>query len=124
MKHSNKVNNVFAILLGSFLLIEGTWGLYSDVVFGILTTNATHAAIHITLGIAGIVLGFRQNAGAFCTFLGILLILGGLFRFIPGADEYMVRLLNMNAPAAWLNIIVGIVSLAVVYYRRPGELKN
>lgn len=124
MRRSNPVNNVFAIALGIFLLIEGAWGLFSEVVFGVLTTNITHAVIHIILGILAIILGIKQNAGGFCTFLGILLIAVGIFRFLPGTDALVINLLNVNKPVAYLNIVVGIISLAVVYYRRPGELKN
>jgi hypothetical protein len=36
------------------LLFEGIWGEFSDVVFGVLTTNRIHATIHILLGIVGI----------------------------------------------------------------------
>jgi len=124
VKRSNEVNNVFAISIGIFLLIEGVWGLFSDVVFGIFTTNITHAVIHIILGILGVVLGFRKNAGGFCTFLGILLVLVGLFRFVSGTGEFLIKVLNINEPVAYLNIIVGLISLSVVYYRRPGVLKN
>ena len=123
-KRSNPVNNVFSIILGSFLLIEGIWGLFSEVVFGVLTTNMVHAVIHILLGIAAIVLGIKQNAGGFCTFLGLLLLSISVIWFIQGADSFLIRLLNVNKPVAVLNAIVGILSLAVVYYRRPGVLKN
>ena len=123
-KRSNPVNNVFSIILGSFLLIEGIWGLFSEVVFGVLTTNMVHAVIHIVLGIAAIVLGIKQNAGGFCTFLGLLLLSISVIWFIQGADSFLIRLLNVNKPVAVLNAVVGILSLAVVYYRRPGVLKN
>ena len=33
----------YAIIIGLFLLVEGIWGLFSPVVFGVLTTNMTHA---------------------------------------------------------------------------------
>jgi len=124
MKRSNIVNSVFSVILGFFLLVEGIWGLSSDVVFGFLTTNNIHAVIHILLGAAGIVLGLKQNAGGFCTFLGILLILVGILRFVPGTDVLLVKMLNINEAVAYLNIIVGVISLTVVYYKRPGELRN
>lgn len=124
MKHSNTLNNTFSIVIGAFLLVEGVWGLFSEMVFGVFSTNTTHAVIHIVLGIVGIVAGIKQNAGAYCTFLGILLILVGIFRFIPGADAFLITTLNVNGPVAWLNIIVGLLSLLVVSYRRPAELRN
>ncbi len=123
-KRSNPVNNVFSISLGAFLVIEGIWGLFSEVVFGIFTTNMVHAIIHIILGITGIVLGIKQNAGGFCTFLGLLLLSISAIWFIQGVDSFLIRLLNVNEPVAILNAVVGFLSLIVVYYRRPNELKN
>lgn len=123
-EHSNELNNIFALVIGAFFLIEGVWGLFSATVFGIFTTNRTHAVIHIVLGVLGIIVGFRKTAGAYCTFLGILLILVGLFRFVPVASDIIVEALNVNAAVALLNIVVGLISLSVVYYRRPAELRN
>ena len=123
-KRSNPVNNVFSIILGAFLMLEGVWGLFSEVVFGMFTTNTVHAVIHILLGIAGIVLGIKQNAGGFCTLLGVFLLCVSAIWFTLGPDSFLIRLLNVNQPVAVLNAVVGLLSLAVVYYRRPNELKN
>lgn len=111
MKKSSKINSRFSILIGAFLLAEGIWGLFSNVVFGTLTTNTLHASIHIILGITGIILGLRQTAREFCVFLGVLLMAVGLLRFVPGASELIIKILNVNAPVAYLNIVVGIASL-------------
>lgn len=111
MKKSSKINSRFSILIGAFLLAEGIWGLFSNVVFGTLTTNTLHAIIHIILGITGIILGLRQTAREFCVFLGVLLMAVGLLRFVPGASELIIKILNVNAPVAYLNIVVGIASL-------------
>lgn len=113
MIYSRSLTGKFAIFIGIFLLIEGIWGLFSNVVFGVLTTNTTHAAIHIVLGIVGIYSGYKNRARGFCLFLGILLLIVGILRFIPGADTIVVNLLNVNNPVAYLNIIVGIVALAI-----------
>ncbi len=123
-KRTTATNNTFAVVIGAFLLIEGIWGLFSDVVFGVFSTNVVHASIHIVLGISGIVLGMKQNAGAYCTLLGVLLIIVGLLYFVLGTDSFMVRLLNVNKPVAIFNCFIGVLSLSVVYYRRPGVLKN
>ncbi|PBQ30474.1 hypothetical protein CNR22_01390 [Sphingobacteriaceae bacterium] len=123
-EHSNPINNLFAILIGAFLSVEGVWGLFSELVFGVFTTNLTHAVIHLVLGVLGIILGIRKTAGGYCTFLGILLVLVGLFWFVPVAGELIVQALNLNRAGAILNILIGIISLSVVYYRRPAELRN
>lgn len=106
-----KTCDIFAIVIGAFLLIEGIWGLNSEVVFGILTTNRTHAVIHILLGLIGIVLGWRGAARGFCIFLGFLLLAVGILRFVPGVSDIIVSILNVNFAVAWLNIVVGAVAL-------------
>lgn len=92
------------------MLIEGIFGLTSSIVFGVLTTHVTHAIIHIVLGLIGIATGWRRQARGFCIFLGILLLAVGLLRFVPGASDLIVSLLNVNIAVAWLNIVVGAVA--------------
>ncbi len=116
-----KATDIFAILIGAFLLIEGIWGLTSDVVFSILTTNRTHAIIHIVLGLIGIATGVRRQARGFCIFLGILLLAVGVLRFVPGVGEIIVSVLNVNIPVAWLNIVVGAVALLLSFRGRSLE---
>ncbi len=106
-----KTCDIFAIVIGAFLFIEGIWGLNSEVVFGILTINRTHAIIHILLGLIGIVVGWRGAARGFCIFLGLLLLAVGILRFVPGVNDIIVSILNVNFAVAWLNIVVGAVAL-------------
>lgn len=119
-----RATDIFAIVIGAFLLIEGIWGLTSPVVFGVLTTNLTHAIIHIFLGLIGIVTGWRKQARGFCIFLGILLLAVGLLRFVPGAGGIILSLLNVNIAVAWLNIVVGAVALLVSFGGQKSEIKN
>lgn len=119
-----KATDIFAIVIGVFLLIEGIWGLTRPVVFGILTTNLTHAVIHIVLGLIGIATGCRGQARGFCIFLGILLLAVGLLRFVPGANELIVSLLNVNIAVAWLNIVVGVVASLVSLAGGRSEIRN
>jgi uncharacterized membrane protein len=118
MKQSSTLVNGFAFLLGLFLLIEGIWGLSSEVVFGIFTTNTTHAVIHLALGLIAIVLGVRKKARSFCIFLGLLLAIVGILRFIPGADSLVIKILNVNEAVAYLNIAIGSVLLILVFSSR------
>ncbi|MBA2585939.1 MAG: DUF4383 domain-containing protein [Chthoniobacterales bacterium] len=111
----DKACNGFAVLIGAFLVLEGIWGLTSPVVFGVLTTNLTHAIIHIVLGIAGIATGWMGRARGFCIFLGILLLAVGVLRFVPGVGELIVRILNVNIAVAWVNMVVGTVALIVSF---------
>lgn len=103
----------FAIVIGVFLLIEGIWGMFSPVVFGVLTTNMLHAAIHIVLGLVGVWTGMQGGSRRFLTFLGVLLVAVGVLRFVPVASDLLVSLLNVNVAVACFNIVVGAVSLIV-----------
>jgi 1,2-diacylglycerol 3-beta-glucosyltransferase len=103
----------FATIIGLFLLIEGVWGMFSPVVFGVLTTNMLHAAIHIVLGLIGLYTGRRGGARAFSLYLGILLIVVGVMRFVPVLGDITVSLLNVNQAVAIFNIVVGIIAVMV-----------
>jgi len=101
------------MLLGVFLLIEGCWGLFSPVVFGVLSTNRLHAVIHIVLGIVGIPAGRSGAARNYLLGVGALLAVVGVLRFVPGASDLVVSLLNVNFAVAYFNIAVGLISLLI-----------
>ena len=107
------ISGVFAVIIGIFLLIEGIWGEFSDIVFGALATNRIHATIHILLGIVGIYTGLKGGSRGFLTFLGILLAAVGILYFIPGIGGLIVSILNVNTAVAYFNIAVGIISLII-----------
>lgn len=115
MNQTNGISGIFAIIIGAFLLIEGIWGETSDVVFGVLTTNRIHATIHILLGIVGIYTGLKGGSRGFLIFLGILLAAVGALWFVPGVNELIVSILNVNQTVAVFNIIVGIASLIIAF---------
>lgn len=115
MNETRGLSSIFAILIGIFLLIEGIWGEFSDVVFGALTTNRIHATIHILLGIIGIYTGLKGGAKGFLTFLGILLVVVGILFFVPVIGGLIVSILNVNQAVAIFNIIVGIISLIIAF---------
>ena len=119
-----KATDVFAILIGAFLLIEGILGLTSDVVFGVLTTNRTHAIIHIVLGLVGLLAGWKRSARGFCIFLGILLLAVGVLRFVPGVGQIIIAILNVNIAVAWVNIAIGAVALLVSLAGRNSEIRK
>ncbi len=118
MNRANGTCGLFAILVGVFLLIEGIWGLFSPIVFGVLTTNTLHAVIHIALGVIGIWVGLRAGARKYCLFLGVLLIAVGALWFVPVTGSIITSLLNVNAAVAYLNLVVGAVALLLVLTAR------
>lgn len=113
MNKQGGTSSMFAMLVGAFLVVEGIWGMFSPVVFGVLTTNVLHACIHIVLGLIGIWTGMKGGEKGFLTFLGILLIAVGVLRFVPGINDVIVSLLNVNYAVAYFNIAVGVISLIV-----------
>ncbi len=108
---SMKSSNAYTITLGALLLIEGGWGLFNPLVFGVLSTNSLHAVIHLALGVAGIAAARAGHARSYLLLVGILLLAVGLLWFVPGVGDLIVRLLNVNQPVACVNVVVGIASL-------------
>lgn len=118
MTRSNGLCGPFAILVGAFLLVEGIWGFFSPVVFGVLTTNTLHAVIHVALGVIGLWVGLRSDARKYCLFLGVLLVAVGALWFVPGVGAIITSLLNVNVAVAYLNLAVGAVALALAFTAR------
>ena len=104
-----------APILGAFLLIEGIWGLFSPVVFGVLTTNIVHAVIHIFLGVTGLFAGPMGFSRGYLFGVGFLLMVVGILRFVPGASDLVVSLLNVNVQVAYFNIVVGLISNLIAF---------
>ncbi len=103
----------FALVVGAFLIVEGIWGMFSPVVFGVLTTNRLHATIHIVLGLLGVYVAMVKGARTWCTLVGILIVVVGVLRFVPGVGDIIVAILNVNEAVAILNIVVGAAALIV-----------
>lgn len=108
---SGSLINKYVLLLGIFLLAQGVWGLFSETVFGLFTTNLTHAIIHISLGITGILLAIRHRAYRFSIFVGIVLVAVGALYLIPATTAIVYHLLNLNNMGAVFNVIVGAFAL-------------
>lgn len=118
MTRSNGVCGPFAILVGAFLLVEGIWGFFSPVVFGVFTTNMLHAVIHVALGVIGLWVGLKSDARTYCLFLGVLLVAVGALWFVPGVGAIITSLLNVNVAVAYLNLAVGAVALVLAFIAR------
>ena len=123
MKSGSLINN-YVLLLGIFMLAEGIWGLFSDVVFGFMTTNTTHAVIHIALGITGIILSVLHKAYLYCILTGALLVVVGLLYMIPATKSLTVQLLNLNGFVAVFNVVAGLIALLVAYVGKRYDYIN
>jgi len=106
---------VLTLIISAFLLIEGVWGLFSPVVFGVLTTNHAHAIIHIVLGLGGLIAWWKRYLKSFFGFLGSLLIVGSLLWFLPATRDLPRDLLNVNLMVAVVNLILGLIALVIAF---------
>ena len=107
--------NVFSVVLGIFLLIEGGLGLFDPLVFGIFSTNLLHASIHLLLGTAGIFYGLRNRARNYSLYVGILLVVVGVFFFVPVIGPFITRILNLNQAVAIFNVVVGAAAILFAF---------
>lgn len=113
--------NLFSIIIGIFFIIQGAWGLIDPPPFEVFTTNATHAVIHIVLGIIGVWTGAKKGAYIFCIFLSLVFSVLGLLYFIEYTGDILVTLFNMNFAVAVLNLVIALLALmfALADGRRP-----
>ncbi len=121
VKYKQQSIDILTMIVSIFLFLEGVWGLFSPVVFGIFSTNMLHAVIHLALGATGIFLSARARSREFAVFLGALLLLVGILYYIPDIGDLVVKLLNLNSSVAVFNIIVGVVLLSICL---PSTLRN
>ncbi|WP_349254663.1 DUF4383 domain-containing protein [Autumnicola tepida] len=121
MSREMRVSNFYAILIGVFLVVQGSWGLIDPPPFEIFSTNIAHASIHIVLGILGIWSGIKNFSYKFNLYLGILLLVIGLLWFIPGIKGLLINLFNINRAVAYLNISIGVVSLFTAFALGTGK---
>lgn len=122
MKRPLTTVDMFAILVGILLLLQGIWNLIDPPFLEIFTSNVLHAVIHVVLGIIGIWTGLRSGAYTFLIFLGILLLTVGVLFFFEPAKELLVELFDVNKAVALLNIGVGALSLlAVIVGPKPAQ---
>jgi uncharacterized membrane protein len=126
MKKSLSAVNIFVIVLSIFLIFQGFWGLFSPVVFGLFSTNVLHAIIHLFLGFTGLYTGLRNHARKFSLYIGVLLLVVGILYFIPGADDIVTGLLDLNDAVAYTNIIAGLAGIlfAVLTPKRGAPVRS
>jgi hypothetical protein len=109
------ISSVLSLIITAFLLIEGIWGLFSPVVYWVLTTNRAHAIIHIFLGVIGLVARQKGYIRSFFGFLGSLLVVVAVIWLVPATREIPTDLLNVSGPVAALNLVLGAVALLLAF---------
>jgi hypothetical protein len=109
------LSSALTLLISAFLLLEGIWGLFSPVVYWILTTNRAHAIVHLVLGVGGLVARWKGAIKGYFGFLGSLLLVVAVIWFVPAWREVPRSLLNINWQVATLNVVIGIVALVIAF---------
>jgi hypothetical protein len=109
------LSSALTLLISAFLLLEGIWGLFSPVVYWVLTTNRAHAIIHLVLGVAGLVARRKGAIKSYFGFLGSLLLVVAVIWIVPAWRAVPRDLLNINWQVATLNFILGLVSLVIAF---------
>jgi uncharacterized membrane protein len=123
VRNASSPGETFTRIVAIFLLIEGIWGFFSPIVFGVLSTNYLHATIHVLLGLVGLWAASRGFARGFLQGLGCLLMVVGLLWFIPGTRNLVEELFSVNQSVAALNVVLGAISLLVAgVTSRPVDL--
>lgn len=82
--------------------------MFSDEVFGVLTINRTHAAIHLALGIGAIVAARRGRPLGYLTTLGGLFLAVAVLRSIPATQELVTNALAVNQAGAIADAVLGL----------------
>lgn len=107
MTHS-KGTAGFLVAVGSLLIVEGLWGMFSDQVFWLLTINRTRAAIHLALGIGAVVAARRGRPLGYLTTLGGILLAVAVLWSIPATRDVVTNILAVNQAGAVMDAVLGI----------------
>lgn len=103
--------NRLATLLGSWMLLEGVWGLFNPLVLGFITTNRLRAGIHLLLGLIGLWTAFTHGARKFLWAFGLIVLAVGVLYFIP-VGRHVTDLLAVNLAAAIIDLVIGLSALS------------
>ena len=111
-------SRVFAMLISSLLLIEGVWGQFSSVTFGILSTNRLHSTIHILMAALGLLLIGMGRSRIFLIIYALIVVPVGIAFFLPVVGGVVTELFALNTAVAIANIILGCLALVFAFALR------
>ncbi|MBI3334178.1 DUF4383 domain-containing protein [Candidatus Pacearchaeota archaeon] len=112
------VQKTFALILGIVLLIVGIWGFLlggSGAILNLFGVNTFQNVLHIIAGLFGIYVGTKGEGPGYNASLGWIGVVLGILGFIPGVDNLLLTLLNINTGITVLHLVIGIVALGVYY---------
>ena len=110
---------IFALFMGVLLLIEGIWGFFSPVVFGVLDTNPLHAILGIGLGIAGVRVAREcGSARRYCWWLGASMLVAGGLTLTPDFETLIYVILEINHVEAVFSVGFAFMAFIAAYNSR------
>ena len=115
------VQKTYALVIGVVALLVGILGLlpaYSTLILGIFGVNLLQTLVHLLTGVTGIYAGTKGDARTFNPVLGWAALILGIGAFIPGISGLLVNLLNVNTSVNVLHLLVGLITLGVVYWAK------
>ena len=103
------------MVIGVVLLLVGLIGFVNNPILGLFGVNALQNILHLVGGALGVWLGMKGTVKAFNMWFGVIALVVGVLGFIPGIADFLTSLLNINAQISVLHVVLGVVSLGVVY---------
>jgi hypothetical protein len=101
------------------LVFLGLVGLFTDDL-GPIQTNQVHAlALNLSVGLLGFAFARFALEHVFLLAGGIGMVALSLLGFNPGTQEWMFTTFNVDAESSWVELVSGVVSLAVWVAYRP-----
>ncbi len=110
----DNLQKAYSICIGTFLEVLGLLGFVSHPVANVIGVNYRLSFLHLAIGALGwfALKGFGRTYNAA---MGAVLLLLGIFGFIPGSAGMLSGMFAINAGTSALHAIVGGVSLAMAF---------
>ncbi len=111
MVSSTRPGTIATLLISLFLAVEGAWGLLHPPAYGFLPTNTLRAAIHLVLGILGLVVLRTGRVHGYLRIVGSIVLAVGAGWFLPVVGDTIRSLLAVDRNGALINIGFGLLGL-------------
>ena len=124
MEGARSPAQVFAIVIGTTLVVAGIVGFFynasfgtgdgteRDAVLGILDVNGWHNVVHIASGAIGLlVAGSYSGARVYALAFGGIYLLVALLGFLAGDGEEILNLIPVNTDDNFLHLLIGLAGV-------------
>jgi hypothetical protein len=99
--------------VSGFLLLVGIVGLFTENI-GPLPTNRLHAlGLNLGVGLVGFAFARFSAERMFVLLVGVGMLVVALLGFIPATQGYLYTRMHMNTAESVLELISGVISLAL-----------